>query len=426
MSDQPLRIGFAGMSHLGLVSAAGAAEKGFATVGYDPDPNLVQALSRGDLPVVEPGLDALVAKNKDRLAFSDDVTALAGCDVVFVARDVPTDGEGQSDLSPIHALVDELSGALSDTAILTIMCQVPPGFTRSVDRPPETLCYLVETLIFGQAVHRTLEPERFIVGLHEGDDPMPEALSTYLGVYGCPILPMRYESAELAKISINLFLTASVTTTNTIAEICERVGAEWFEIAPALRLDRRIGPYAYLNPGLGISGGNLERDMATAIALADQHGSDARALESFVANSAYRKGWPLRTLAQTVLSARPDARIAILGLAYKADSDSVKNSPALELLGALRDVEVAAYDPVVSVNRAWHDGLVQMPTMQAALSGADAAVIMTPWDEFRSLTPDVFAREMRGDVIIDPYRLFDAKAVSAAGLRYHGLGSRPR
>lgn len=426
MSEQPLRVGFAGMSHLGLVSAAGAAEKGFHSVGYDPDPALVAALARGDLPVVEPDLDALVEKNGERLLFTDDVTALGDCDLVFVARDVPTDDAGQSDLSPIRALVDELSGALSDTAILTLLCQVPPGFTRSVDRPPETLCYVVETLIFGQAVHRTLQPERFIVGLHEGDASMPAALSTYLGAYGCPILPMRYESAELAKISINLFLTASVTTTNTIAEICERVGAEWSEIAPALRLDRRIGPHAYLNPGLGISGGNLERDMATAIALADRHGTDARAIESYVANSTYRKGWPLRTLAQTVLGKRENARIAVLGLAYKADSDSVKNSPALELLDSLRGVEVAAYDPVVSVDRAWHDGLAPMATMEAALAGADAVVIMTPWDEFRSLTPDILVREMRGDVIIDPYRLLDGKAVSERGLRYHGLGSSPR
>ncbi|MEP4379681.1 MAG: nucleotide sugar dehydrogenase [Alphaproteobacteria bacterium] len=426
MSAKPIRVGFAGMSHLGLVSAAGAAEKGFSTVGYDPDPALIAALTRGDLPVVEPDLDALVEKNAGLLQFTDDVAALGDCDLVFVARDVPTDDAGQSDLAPIRALVDDLAEALSETAILTLLCQVPPGFTRSIDRSPEKLCYVVETLIFGQAVHRTLQPERFIVGLHEGDAGMPEALAAYLGAYGCPLLPMRYESAELAKISINLFLTASVTTTNTIAEICERVGAEWSEIAPALRLDRRIGPYAYLNPGLGISGGNLERDMATAIALAERHGSDARAIEAYVANSAYRKGWPLRTLAQTVLGEREDARIAVLGLAYKEDSDSVKNSPALELLDALRDFDVVAYDPVVTVDRAWHDGLVEMPTMEAALAGADAAVIMTPWDEFRSLQPEIFVREMRGDVIIDPYRLYDAKVVSSHGLRYHGLGSRPR
>ena len=426
MTDRKPRIGFAGMSHLGLVSASGAAEKGFETIGYDPDADLVGALRRGDLPVVEPGLDALVAGNAERLQFSADVGVLAACDLVFVSQDVPTDDMGQSDLSPILALVNEITTVLPDDALLTLLCQVPPGFTRTVERRPETLCYLVETLIFGAAVRRTLEPERFIVGLHDGEAPMPAALGTYLQAYCCPILPMRYESAELAKISINLFLTASVTTTNTIAEICERIGAEWSEIAPALRLDRRIGPHAYLNPGLGISGGNLERDMATAIALADRHGSHTQVIRSYVDNSAYRKRWPLRTLWQTVLQQLDNPRIAVLGLAYKEDSDSVKNSPSLVLLDALRGIDVAAYDPVVPVNSAWHEGLVQLESMEAALAGADAVVIMTPWDEFRSLTSDVFSQEMRGNVIIDPYRLLDAKSVNANGFRYHSLGSRPR
>lgn len=414
------------MSHLGLVSASGAAEKGFETIGYDSDVNLIAALRQGDLPVVEPGLDALVTGNAERLQFSTDVAVLGGCDLVFVSRDVPTDDKGQSDLSSILALVNEITTVLSDSAVLILLCQVPPGFTRSVERKPETLCYLVETLIFGAAVRRTLEPERFIVGLYDGDAPLPAALGAYLETYGCPILPMRYESAELAKISINLLLAASVTTTNTIAEICEQIGAEWSEIVPALRLDRRIGPHAYLNPGLGISGGNLERDMATALALADRHGSHAQVIRSYVDNSAYRKQWPLRTLSHTVLQQLENPRIAVLGLAYKEDSDSVKNSPSLELLDVLRKFDVSAYDPVVPVDTAWHGGLLQLESMEAALAGADALVIMTPWDEFRSLTPDIFTREMRGDVIIDPYRLLDSKAVSARGLRYYGLGSRPR
>ena len=376
--------------------------------------------------MVEPELDALVADHGERLRFTDDVTALRDCDLVFVARDVPTDDHGQSDLEPIRALIGDIEGALSQTSVLTILCQVPPGFTRSLDRAGDRLCYLVETLIFGDAVQRTLAPERFIVGLDNPGDGVPAALSDYLEAYGCPVLPMRYESAELAKISINLYLAASVSTTNSIAEICERVGAEWSEIAPALRLDRRIGPHAYLGPGLGIAGGNIERDMASAIGLASRHGTDARVIESYVANSAYRKDWPLRTLSQAVLSRMENPRIAVLGLAYKAGSDSVKNSPALVLLDALQGCDVAAWDPVVPVDRTWHHGLTQLDSALAAVSGADAVVVMTPWDEFRALVPDMLAREMRGDVLVDPYRILDAEAALAAGLSYHGLGSRPR
>src|SRR5439155_15766795 len=133
------------------------------------------------------------------------------------------------------------------------------------------LHYQVETLIFGRAVERALFPERFMVGCADPGQPLPQGFDEPLAAFKCPILPMLYESAELAKIAINIFLVASVTATNTLAEVCERIGADWGEIAPALRLDKRIGSSAYLSPGLGLSGGNLERDLATVLGLASEH-----------------------------------------------------------------------------------------------------------------------------------------------------------
>src|SRR5208282_3885562 len=133
--------------------------------------------------------------------------------------------------------------------------QVPPGFTRGVARVPhERLIYQVETLIFGRAVERALHPERFIVGCADPARPLPPAFAAFLASFGCPILPMRYESAELCKISINFFLVASISAANSLAELSEHIGAEWSEIMPALRLDKRIGPHAYIAPGLGIAG----------------------------------------------------------------------------------------------------------------------------------------------------------------------------
>src|SRR5690606_36205170 len=215
----------------------------------------------------------------------------------------------------------------------------------------------------------------------------------------CPILPMRYESAELAKISINLLLAASVTTTNAIAEVCEKVGADWSEIVPALRLDRRIGQYAYLGAGLGISGGNIERDLATMVVLADRFGTDAGAIRSYAANSRYRKGWPLRVLARTVLGVVEAPRVAVLGLAYKENSDSVKSSPALALLDSLRGVEVSAFDPVVTAEADWHPALRPAVSVEDALRGADAVAVMTPWNAFAALTPETLRGAMRGDVV---------------------------
>src|SRR5205807_2432451 len=146
-----------------------------------------------------------------------------------------------------------------------------PGFCRALSarlEPRLHLLYLVETLVFGNAVSRAIHPERFMVGCADPGQPLPAPLREYLEAFACPILPMRFESAELCKIAINCFLVSSVTTSNTLAEICENTGADWYEIAPALRLDKRIGLHAYLSPGLGIAGGNLERHLVTVLRLA--------------------------------------------------------------------------------------------------------------------------------------------------------------
>lgn len=415
-------IGFAGLTHLGLVSGAGAAEKGFEVVGYDPDGARVDGLRRGRLPVAEPGLDDLVARNRARLRFTDSAAELAGCDLVFIAEDVPTDDRGESDLAPIRSLIDRVSGAMRPGALLVVLCQVPPGFTRSLNRDAARTFYLVETLTFGQAVARTLRPERLIVGLADPARPLPAALRGYLESYGCPILPMRYESAELAKISINMFLVSSVTTANVLAELCETVGADWREIAPALRLDKRIGPDAYLAPGLGIAGGNLERDLATAVALGDANGTDVEVVRAWQSNSRYRKDWVLRKLPPELLSRRPPPRIAVLGLAYKKDTDSTKNSPALAVLAALRPFPIAAYDPAVAADPSWHPRLTRAGSALDACAGADAVLVMTPWDEFAKMDIRLLAKTMAGNVVLDPYGVLDGAGAVRAGLRYHRLG----
>ncbi len=205
--------------------------------------------------------------------------------------DVSTDDYGLSDLEPINEMINLMDALLRSATVMVILSQVPPGFTRALLSPGRLLHYQVETLIFGRAVERACFPERYIVGCADPGEPLPPALAHFLGSFGCPILPMRYESAELAKISINMCLVASVSVANTLAEICERIGADWAEIVPALRLDRRIGQYAYLSPGLGISGGNLERDLATVLRVADQHTTDGGVVSAFVANSRHRKDW---------------------------------------------------------------------------------------------------------------------------------------
>lgn len=415
-------IGFAGLTHLGLCSAAAAASKGFQVVGWHDDADLVKAIDHGELPINEPGLEELIAACRDRLSFSANVDALASCDVVYVAFDVPTDDQGLSDLAPIEAILDDVTPALKPDATLVILCQVPPGFTRSHAQAHPSLFYQVETLVFGRAVERATGPERIIIGCDDAAAPLPPSYRSFLESFGCPLLPMGYESAELCKIAINCFLVASVTTTNALAELCEGLGAAWGEIAPALRLDRRIGPHAYLNPGLGISGGNLERDLETVVRLAQRSGADAGVIEEYQRYSGYAKDWPRRMLEAVFADGVAGRRIAVLGLAYKEDTHSTKNSPALKLLAGLDNASAAVYDPVVNADIA--AGAERCESAMEALRGADAVCLMTPWAEFRAIDPAQAARCMKGRLVIDPYGLWDSAQTARLGLQ-HMIRGRP-
>ncbi|MBF0584511.1 MAG: UDP-glucose/GDP-mannose dehydrogenase family protein [Magnetococcales bacterium] len=416
-------IGFAGLTHLGLISAVASAANGFQTVAFANDPPLVAAIAEGRFPILEPDLPETFAKHRARLSFTAHLQDLAACDVVYIALDVVTNDHGQSDLGPVRGMIDAVLSVLHPTALLVVLCQVPPGFTRTIPLAPERLFYQVETLVFGRALERATQPERIIVGQADSRQPLPPNLSRFLASFGSPVLPMRYESAELAKISINICLIASVSVANMMAELCSHLGADWSEIVPALRLDKRIGPHAYLKPGLGISGGNLERDMENVRRLAGVVGSEAGVARAWMADSAYRKEWPLRQLHERVLAHHQgQARIAVLGLAYKENTASTKNSPALLLIAQLPNHRVSAYDPVVKLESGLFPQLEIAPDALAACRGADVVVIITPWPEFARLDPARLVKEMVGRVVIDPYAMLDADGCRAVGLELRVLG----
>ena len=419
-------IGFAGMTHLGLVSAAAVCSKGFPTVCYDADAELVDRLDRGRLAIVEPGLEELIEANGDRQTFTAAIGDLGRCDVVYVAADVPTDDEGRSELSGIGALIEKVAAAMGEGAVMVVLSQVPPGFTRDLTAvPAERLYYQVETLIFGRAVERATRPERHIVGCADPDRPLDAAFAEVLEAMDCPLLTMGYESAELAKISINMCLVASISVANTMAELCEKLGAVWPEIVPALKLDERIGPHAYLKPGLGIAGGNLERDLATVLRLAETHHTDGGVVRAWIGNSRHRRDWAARTIRAALLDAKPDATVAVWGLAYKENTDSVRNSPALATIAQLGEARVRVHDPAVPAHVAAHPRAERAGDPLEAARGADALMILTPWPQYREIAPAEIARALSGRVLLDPYAVLDGKAVAAAGLDYYSLGMAP-
>lgn len=395
MTTRP-SIAFVGMTHLGIVHAAAAAAKGFDVVAFDQDAQRVADLVAGRLPVLEPDLPELLAAHAARLRFTSDPSDLETVPLCYVAPDVATDAQGRSDLTILLELIALAERDLTSEAVLVVLSQVPPGFTRGLSHPVAKRFYQVETLIFGRAVERALQPERFILGCADPAAPLPSVLADFLAAFGCPLLPMGWESAELSKIAINLFLVSSISTTNMVADLCERIGADWGEIAPALRLDRRIGPHAYLTPGLGIAGGNLERDLAGFRRLAGETGAGAASIDVWIRDAARRRDWALRILHEHVFRDDPGGRLAVLGLAYKENTRSTRNSPALALLNALGGKEVAVWDPEVPADAVARPGLRGAADALDACEGACALVIMTPWPEFRRLDPMRIAERLGG------------------------------
>ena len=422
-------IGFVGLSHLGIVSSIAAAAKGFTVRGYDPDASLCDSLSAGRMPLFEPNLAELLAKHRDRIHFTSELSELAQCGLIYFAQDVQTDECNQSKIDEIPGRMEQIAQAAMPGAILVVLSQVPPGFSRKIadrirqTRPDLTVMYQVETLIFGRAVERAMQPERFIIGCADPEMPLPDRYAGFLDAFQCPLLPMRYESAELAKISINMCLVSSVTTANTLAELCEAIGADWSEIVPALKLDRRIGPNAYLMPGLGIAGGNLERDLVTVRTLAQEHGTDAGIVDAWLENSQSRREWVLRTLHTQICSRLQKPTIAVWGLAYKPDTTSTKNSPALALLDALRPFSVQTYDPRVRLESPKYSNIRQSNSALDACVGADVLAIMTPWKDFAGIAPQHLAQRMRGRVLIDPFAVLDHRKFAEHGFTCHRLGA---
>ncbi len=399
--ESKIKIGFVGMTHLGLVSAVCAANKNFDVICYDESVELIKELNDKNLPIDEPQLDALLRKNDKNLHFTSSLNDVNKSDIVYVAPDIPTNDNGSSDLSVIKSYLNELAKIDSQDRITVILSQVPPGFTRNYEKVFSNLYYQVETLVFGDAVERSSFPERFILGQKSGVK-INKKLQIFLESYECPILPMKYESAELAKIAINMFLVSSVTTANTIAELCERIGADFHQIIPALRLDKRIGNYAYLMPGLGISGGNLERDLTTFINFSSINQTDSQAVKAWKKNSVYRKNWPYKIFIEKILPLLENPKVLILGLAYKENTHSIKNSPTVELINKLDKSKVFVYDPII---KKYNDDQINLlNSIEDKNLDYDVVLVMNQSKEFKELE---HSRLQSVKFFIDPFNLLD-------------------
>ncbi len=407
------KIGFVGLTHLSLISGAAALTKKNEVVFFDPNINLVKRLKERNYPIKEPGFEEVMIAYKPNITFTYEPGDIESCDIVYISPDIPTDDKGKSDLTSILELVDKVSPHWPKKGCVVILSQVQPGFTRKLaeklkkqDIDTSRLFYQVETLVFGIAMQRALYPERYIVGISDKNQILSRNFIDYLESYGCPILPMIYESAEFCKICINVFLAASVSVSNTLEEICEKIGAKWSEIAPALKLDRRIGSYAYLSPGLGISGGNIERDLCSIITLSNKHATEASTVQGFIRNSYYRKDWPLRIFYETIMpKMKKFPKLGFLGIAYKENTHSIKNSPAVQLMSKLKTFDCFAYDPQVKELPLMLSDINISSTIEEVINQVEVLFVMTPWPIFRNISQEKFSKLKELKFVVDPYGL---------------------
>jgi UDPglucose 6-dehydrogenase len=340
--------------------------------------------------------------------FTSDISDLKSCDLVYISCDVPTNSEGTSDTRLIEDLLILIQQNLK-VATIVILSQVYPGFTRKISQISScNIFYQVETLIFGDAVHRSQNQTRIIIGSKSKSDELPPYLIQILKLYNCPIFVFDFETAELTKVAINSFLASDVALTNTLAEFSEKINADWGNIVEALVLDQRIGAHRYLKPGLGISGGNIERDLKTLLTLSSQLGVNDNILKAIVSVNQYHLDWAFRKLRENYILDSPQKNIGILGLTYKENTNSLKNSPALRLIEQLpKTFRISAYDPVIKsldLIPEYPISLVASPVK--LIQESDVILIMTPWDEFRSVFYSVDSSDIKGKILIDPFRIF--------------------
>jgi len=399
-----LTIGYVGLTHLGVNYAIASAMKGFNVVCYDENLDIISTLKKKKIHFYEKNTEKNLKKNFKQFKFTNKVDDLKNCDLVFISQDVPTDSNGKSNLLEIKKLIKRIVKIIKKNCNLIILCQVPPGFTRSISWPSNNLYYQVETLVFANALERAYSPERIIIG--KDSSKMNKKYNFYLKKFKCPILEMNYESAELAKISINIFLISSVTSTNILSEISENIGANWSHISNALKLDKRIGKYAYLKPGLGISGGNLERDLETFRNYLKFNKIYENYSQSIKKISNHRKDWTYIKFKKINKDLKNLKKIGVLGLTYKENTNSIKNSPSISFIRKIslnNKYQISVFDPKIKKLLNFKNINV-CKNINDLMKNCEILLIATPWEIFKKINLNKFKNIK---AVIDPYNLIN-------------------
>ncbi|MGH3081211.1 MAG: UDP-glucose dehydrogenase family protein [Gaiellaceae bacterium] len=420
------KIGIFGGGHVGLVTGAG-----FAALGHDVTireilVERVDDLRAGRLPIYEPGLAELFEENHDRLAFTTvPEEAAEGADAIFVCVGTPPTYSGDADLSAVWTVLDDLRGSVSST-VLVMKSTVPVGTGEKVRAALDTrgltdVGYVSnpEFLAEGSAIHDFMNPDRIVIG--SDDDAAGDVVEELHSGVGAPVVRMDVPSAEMVKLAANAFLATRISFINEIANVCEVTGADVEEVARGIGLDHRLGPH-FLRAGIGFGGSCFPKDASALKQLASNSGYHFQLLSAVIEVNELQKRRVISKLEKHLGRLR-GKRVALLGLAFKPNTDDMREAPSVVLASRLlaEGAEVRGWDPVARPGDLLK-GVTICETVLEAVQGADAAVVVTEWAELREFASPAVRDVMRTPLIVDGRNLLDAKAVQELGFTYEGIG----
>ncbi len=432
-----MRIVMIGTGYVGLVSGACLADFGHNVCCVDKDASKVDALLAGRIPIFEPGLDELVANNvaAGRLEFTLDLAkAVPEANAVFIAVGTPSRrGDGHADLSYVHAAAREMAPHLKPGAVVVTKSTVPVGTGDEVERiireaRPDlefSVASNPEFLREGAAIEDFKRPDRVVIGVNDehARDVLREIYRPLMNAEQ-PLLVMKRRAAELTKYAANAFLATKIAFINEIADLCEKVDANVLEVANGIGLDSRIGP-RFLQPGPGYGGSCFPKDTLALLKTAQDYDSPLRIVESVVASNDQRKRSMGRKVIQALGGQAQGKTVAVLGLTFKANTDDMRDSPALAIIRALQDAgaSIRAFDPEGMEQAAkLLDGVTYCNDAYEAMDGAAAAVIVTEWDAFKALDFDRMRNLLTEPVLVDLRNLYSLADIRRHGFRYVAVG----
>ena len=424
MNDEQQAIGVVGVGWVGLVTATCFAELGHPVIALDIVEEKVEALRRGEVTIHEPGLAEILARNAERLTFTTSVDeALAGARLLFCCVDTPPTYSGDADLSRVRAVVQNLPKD-SDHA-LVMKSTVPSGTGAAIRRDKPDLAYVScpEFLKEGTAIDDFMKPDRVVIGADAGSEWAADAVEDLYRPLGGELVRTDVASAEMIKLASNAFLATKISFINEIANVCEQTGADVTEVARGMGLDRRIGP-SFLQAGVGYGGSCFPKDVSALKQLAGNSGYHFQLLNAVIEVNELQKRRVIAKL-EKHLGSLVGKRIALLGLAFKPDTDDMREATSLVLSARLQGegAVVTAYDPVAERSAAGLLPSVQLANSAAeALAGADAAVLVTEWKEFAELDWPALSESMARPLVVDGRNFLDAEALRDAGFTYEGIG----